>query len=448
MRFDIPGNIQTVLECLRKAGFRALPVGGCVRDLLLGHAPHDWDITTSATPAEMSTVFSDFRMLKIGQGGAKHGTITVVIDHVPIEVTTFRQDGAYSDGRRPDAVYFSRTLESDLARRDFTINAMCLGEDGNIIDLFGGQQDLQKGIICAIGEPDRRFGEDALRILRALRFAAVLRFDIEYQTARSMLYHMERLAALSAERVRAEFEKLLCASDCTRVLMDYHEIICAILPELKATLGLAQREDYHCHDVYTHTAYAVGFAPPEPVLRVALLLHDIGKPLCADGHGHFYGHAAQSVKLADVILRRLKFGNAARGQILFLVQQHGLALWDADRNQIKKWLSKFGFAAMRQLLSVQKADIMAQRVKMSQERLAGLERAQCLMADIVAQQLPLTRTELAISGRDIIASGISPGPQLGALLDLLLQKVMDETLPNEPDALLEYVRLHRQDEVL
>ncbi|WMJ82653.1 CCA tRNA nucleotidyltransferase [Oscillospiraceae bacterium LTW-04] len=447
MRFDIPENIQTVLECLRRAGFRAVPVGGCVRDLLLGNTPHDWDITTSATPTEMLAVFSGFRMLKIGQGAAKHGTITVVIDHTPIEVTTFRQDGTYSDSRRPDSVCFSRAIETDLARRDFTINAMCLGEDDSIIDLFGGQQDLQKGIIRAIGAPERRFGEDALRILRALRFAAVLGFVIEPQTAGSMLQHTGQLAALSAERIRAELEKLLCAPDCARVLMEYHEIIFAVFPELKPTLGLEQRKDYHCYDVYAHTAHAVGFAPPESVLKVALLLHDIGKPLCADGHGHFYGHAAQSAKLAEVVLRRLKFGNTAREQILFLVQRHDLSLCDADKIKIKKLLSKYGFAAMRRLLLVQKADIMAQRPDMRQERLAGLERVECLMQSIAAQRLPLNRSELVVSGRDIIAAGVSQGPQLGVLLDLLLQKVLDETLPNEAEALLEYVRLNRPDEI-
>lgn len=440
MQFDIPENIRTVLNCLRRAGFRAVPVGGCVRDLLLGNMPHDWDITTSATPAEMLAVFSGFRTLEIGQSAAKHGTITVVIDRTPVEVTTFRRDGTYSDGRRPDSVRFSRAVEDDLARRDFTINAMCLDEDGSIIDLYGGRQDLQRGIIRAIGMPDRRFGEDALRILRALRFAAVLGFVIEPQTADSMLRHAGRLAALSAERVRTELEKLLCAPDCTRVLIEYREIIFAVLPELRPVSGLMQREDYHCCDVYAHTVHAVGFAPPAAVLKVALLLHDIGKPLCADGSGHFYGHAAQSAKLAEDILRRLKFGNTVRAQILFLVQWHDLPLCGADQVKMKKLLSKYGFAAMRRLLLVQKADIMAQRPDVIEERLARLEEVERLMQSIAAQRPPLNRSELAVSGRELIAAGISPGPQLGALLNLLLQKVLEETLPNEAGALLEYIR--------
>lgn len=445
MRFDIPENIRMVLECLRRAGFRAVPVGGCVRDLLLGNTPHDWDIATSATPAEMLTVFSDFKTLEIGQSAAKHGTITVVIDHTPVEVTTFRQDGTYSDSRRPDSVQFSRSIETDLARRDFTINAMCLDESGNIIDLFGGQQDLKKRIIRAIGTPDRRFSEDALRILRALRFAAVLGFFIEPQTEDSMFRLAGHLQALSAERIRAELEKLLCAPDCVRVLIDYRKIIFVILPELQPMSGLVQQKGYYCDDVYAHTVRAVGSAPSDVVLRMALLLHGIGKPLCADDSGSFYEHAAQSAKLADDILRRLKFGNAIRAQILFLIQKQDLSLYETDKIKIKKLFSKYGVGAMRRLLLVQKANIMAQRPVM-QERLARLQEVECLMQSIVSQQTPLSRFELAISGKDIIAAGVKPGPQLGVMLDLLLQKVLEETLPNDADALLEYVRQNMTDE--
>lgn len=446
MQFDIPENIQKVLGCLRRAGFRAVPVGGCVRDLLLGNTPHDWDIATSATPAEMLTIFSDFKTLEIGQSAAKHGTITVVIDHTPVEVTTFRQDGTYSDSRRPDSVEFSRSIETDLARRDFTINAMCLDENDNIIDLFGGQQDLKKRIIRAIGTPDRRFSEDALRILRALRFAAVLGFIIEPQTGDSMFRLAGQLAALSAERIRAEFEKLLCAPDCVRVLMDYRKIIFAVLPELQLMSGLVQRADYYCDDVYAHTVRAVGSAPSDVVLRMALLLRDIGKPLCSDGSGNFYRNAVQSTKLADDILRRLKFGNAIRAQILFLVQRQDLSLYETDKIRIKKLLSKYGVGAMCQLVLAQKADIMAQRPGIAQERLTRLEEVERLMQSIVSQQTPLSRFELAISGKDIIAAGVMPGPQLGVILELLLQKVLEETLPNDTGALLEYVRQNMPDQ--
>lgn len=447
VQFHIPKKIRMVLECLRRAGFRAVPVGGCVRDLLLGITPHDWDIATSATPAEMLTVFSDFKTLEIGQSAAKHGTITVVIDHTPVEVTTFRQDGAYSDSRRPDSVQFSRSIETDLVRRDFTINAMCLDENGSIIDLFGGQEDLKKRIIRAIGLPDRRFSEDALRILRALRFAAVLGFFIEPQTGASMFRLAGQLEALSAERIRAEFEKLICAPDCVRVLVDYRKIIFAILPELQPVSELAQQEDYNCDDnIYEHAVRAVGAAPSDVVLRMALLLHDIGKPLCSVGSGSTYGHVAQSTMLADNILRRLKYGNAIRAQILFLIQRQDLLLYETDKIKIKKLLSKYGVEAMQRLALAQKADMMAQRPYMAQEGLTRLEEVECLMQSIVSQQTPLSRFELAVSGKDIIAAGVMPGPQLGTLLDLLLQKVLEETLPNDADALLEYVRQNMTDE--
>lgn len=437
MRFNIPENIQAVLACLRAAGFRAVPVGGCVRDLLLGHVPHDWDIATSATPAEMLLIFERFRTLEIGRNGAKHGTITIIVDHTPVEVTTFRQDGTYSDGRRPDSVCFSRDLECDLARRDFTINAMCLGENGGIIDLFGGQQDLQKGIIRAIGIPDRRFDEDALRILRALRFAAVLGFEIEPQTAGSMLRHVGRLAGLSAERVRAELEKLLCAPDCRRVLLAHREIIFTILPELRSLSRLTPCADHCCDDAYVHTVYAVEAAPPQALLRMALLLHDIGKPLCSDNCEYFDSYLAQSAPLIETILRRLKFGNVARTRILFLVRRQNLPLCDADRVGMKKLISKYGFAALHDLLALQRADALAQP-DISRNRLAHMEEAERLMQRIAVQRPPLNRFQLAVSGRDLIAAGIAPGPQMGALLELLLQKVLEEELPNEATALLGY----------
>lgn len=442
MQFHIPENIRMVLGCLREAGFRAVPVGGCVRDLLLGKTPHDWDIATSATPAEMLAAFSGLRALEIGQSAAKHGTVTVMLDRTPVEVTTFRQDGSYSDGRRPDSVRFSRALADDLARRDFTINAMCLGEDGGIIDLFGGREDLFAGVIRAIGTPDCRFNEDALRILRALRFAAVLRFSIEPQTESGMLRQIEKLAALSAERVRGELEKLLCAPDCTRVLLQYRTVIFAVLPELRPLSGLIARKDAQGYDAYTHTARAVGAAPPELPVRAALLLHVLGRPLCVEDDGQFLDYAAQSAVLVNDVLRRLKFSNAVREHILFLVRHQVLPLDRADRVTMKRLMSKHGAAALAHLVVLQRADAAVQPE--APNRLARLEAAQHLMQNILAQQLPLDRTQLAISGRDLILAGFAPGPQLGALLELLLQQVLEEALPNEPAALMEYAIAHPQ----
>lgn len=443
MPFHIPENISTVLDCLREAGFRAVPVGGCVRDLLLGKTPHDWDIATSATPAEMLVVFSGLQTLEIGQSAVRHGTVTVMLDRTPVEVTTFRQDGPYSDGRRPDNVHFSSKLADDLARRDFTINAMCLGEDGGIIDLFGGREDLSAGIIRAIGMPDCRFSEDALRILRALRFAAVLGFSIDPQTEGGMLRHIEKLAVLSAERVRGELEKLLCAPDCTRVLLQYHAVIFAVLPELRILSGPIERKAAQDHDAYAHAARAVGAAPDDLPIRIALLLHDIGRPPCADDDGRFLDYSARSAVLSDGILRRLKFSNAVREHILFLVRHRALPLDEADRITMKRLMSKHGAAALGDLLAVQRADAMARPDSL--DRLTRLGSAQCLMQDILSRQPPLHRTQLAISGRDLISAGFAPGPQLGVLLERLLQQVLEEALPNEPAALMEYAAAHPQE---
>ena len=439
VQLDIPENISRVLACLRAAGFRAVPVGGCVRDLLLGHTPHDWDIATSATPEEMLRVFSDFRTFTLGQSAAKHGTVTVLCGGASVEVTTFRQDGPYSDGRRPDSVRFSRELADDLARRDFTINALCIDEGGGIIDLFGGRQDLEAGLIRAIGAPDRRFGEDALRILRALRFAAALRFSIELQTADSMTRHIDRLAALSAERVRGELEKLLCAPGCTRVLLQYQSIMCAVLPELGPMSEGARQKNAQGRDRYVHIARAVGYAPPELSIRVALLLHDLGGPPCDGEKG--CDCAAQSAELANGVLRRLKFSNAARAHMLFLVRHQALPLYAADRITMKRLLSKHGAAALYDLLAMQRADIMAQPGQAQQ--LAQLDETKRLMQTVLSQQPPLSRSQLAVSGRDLIAAGFAPGVPLGALLDLLLQRVLEEALPNEPAALLDYAAAHK-----
>lgn len=440
MEYNIPENVQTVLSFLRGAGFRAVPVGGCVRDLMRGVTPHDWDIATSATPNEMLNVFADFRALRLGQAGAKHGTITVIMDHTPVEITTFRADGEYSDGRRPDSVSFSRELEDDLARRDFTINAMCLGEDGGIIDMFGGRQDLKNGVIRAIGDPNRRFQEDALRILRALRFAALFKFMIEENTAKSLLKHAKRLDMLASERVSSELIKLLCAPNCVQVMLKYSEVICTVIPELKPAIGLHQREDYHCYDVYEHIIRSVSFAPCEPVLRLAMLMHDVGKPFCADGEGHFYKHAAEGVKLSEKILKRLGLGKAMRDRILFLVKHHDLPIYPADSIKIKKLLSKYGEPALRQLLAVQKADVKAQRADIAVERSKQLQEVEQLLVSVLDEHPALTLSQLAVSGKDLMNIGVPQGPELGMLLNMLLSKVVTEQLPNKAEALLDYTK--------
>lgn len=437
---EAPQNVKTVLELLRKAGYQAFLVGGCVRDMLRGCEPHDWDITTSATPDEMKKVFSGLRIAPNGSGGEKHGTVTVVIDHEPIEVTTFRLDGEYSDGRRPDSVGFSRNLSDDLCRRDFTINAICIDEQGGIIDLFDGKGDLKRRVIRAIGDPDKRFCEDALRILRALRFAAAFGFEIEPETRKSIFKNIPRLDLLARERVADELLKLICAPDCLRILLQYSEVICRVLPELAPAVGMHQRQDYHCYDVYGHIMHSVAAAPADGTLRLAMLLHDIGKPSCADGEGHFHRHEQAGVDMAKDILKRLNCGKARRERVLFLIERHSLPLYPADRLRIRKLMAKYGEQAVDDLFEVQLADVKAQRPEIAQSRIAELEKARKLFEEERSLKPALTIKQLKIGGRDLIELGMTPSPQMGRLLSEMLRLVIEEKLPNERQPLLEYAK--------
>lgn len=431
----IPAPVQTALALLRGAGFEALPVGGCVRDLLLGRTPHDWDITTAATPDRMLAVFDG---LRVETTGLRHGTVTLILEHMPIEITAFRAEGAYSDGRRPDGVTFGASLRDDLSRRDFTVNAMCLAPDGAVVDLFGGQQDLRAGVIRAIGDPSARFGEDALRMLRALRFAAVLGFAIEPQTAGAIVAHTDWLARLSAERVAKELLDLLCAPHCLPVLLDApcRAALCAVVPALAPCIGLRQRPDYHCWDVYEHTMRAVAAAPPDPVLRMTMLLHDLGKPATADGQGHFYGHVQAGAPIAQAVLQSLRLGNRFCEQVRTLVALHDLPFDAADPKRLRRLLARHGEQTMFALCAVRRADTAAQNPAIAAARLAAIDQTEAALRDILAAQPALTLRALQIDGGDLLALGLAPGPQVGALLRTLLDEVVAQTLPNEHTALL------------
>ena len=420
------------VQMLRDAGFRAVPVGGCVRDLLRGVVPHDWDLATSAFPDEMKRVFAGERILETG---LRHGTLTVLFDSVPVEITTFRSDGAYSDGRRPDAVAFSRRLEDDLARRDFTINSLCLGEDGGIIDLFGGREDLERGIIRCIGDPWERFGEDALRILRALRFAAAFGFVIEEQTARAMRDQLPRLRLLAPERVQAEMRGLLCAPDVTRVLLGYPETVCAAFPVLSGCVGLAQPPQYHCYDVYGHVARATGEILPRFPLRLAALLHDVGKPCCADGQGHFYGHEARGAALCGETLAALRCSAALQQQVTRLARLHHLPLC-AERVRLRRLLARYGEPLLRDLLLLQRADAAAQAPAFGAQRMRQLDQFEAALDGMIAECPAVGLSQLAVRGGDLLAIGLPRGREIGETLRFLLREVIDERLPNERGALL------------
>lgn len=315
-----PQQIGVILTRLEQAGFPAYAVGGCVRDTLLGRVPEDWDVTTAARPEQVSALFAGHCI----PTGLRHGTVTVRQDGLSVEVTTFRADGPYSDHRRPDAVYFSDSLAEDLARRDLTVNAMAMDVRGDITDLYGGRDDLRRGILRCVGDPDRRFDEDALRIMRTLRFAAVLGFTVEARTAAALHRCAPLLRDIAAERLLTEMDRLLCGAYVLPVLLAYPDVLGVFLPELLPCVGLDQQNRHHLYDVWEHTARSVAAIPPEPVLRWAMLLHDVGKPICftVDGRGvgHFYGHPKVSAALAEEICRRLRMDKRTAREIVTLVR--------------------------------------------------------------------------------------------------------------------------------
>lgn len=435
MTMDMPKNVDTAINLLQSAGFEAYAVGGCVRDSLLGKTPNDWDITTSAKPEDMKSVFADFHCIDTG---IKHGTVTVVIDGEPLEITTFRLDGEYEDNRHPKSVTFTSNLGADLGRRDFTVNAMAYSKMTGTVDLFGGQNDLKNKIIRCVGDPDRRFNEDALRILRALRFASALDFEIEEKTAQSLLKNCALLGNISEERIAKELLKLVCGKGAKRILTDFAPVLFEILPELQPMYKNSHDNPHHCYDIYEHTLIAVESIDPEPTLRFAMLLHDCGKPAVKkfdeNGVAHFYGHQRISAEISAQILARLKVSNKFRDEILFLVSNHDR--WELYENTEKmpRYLSKFGLDGVLKLLKVMRADVLAQSPEY-RYRLDQIADAEETAKNLAAQKPCLSLSELQINGRTLMDIGIPQGRKLGAVLAQLLDEVIDGVTKNTQEAL-------------
>jgi len=435
LTMDMPKNVDTAINLLQSAGFEAYAVGGCVRDSLLGKTPNDWDITTSAKPEDMKSVFAEFHCIDTG---IKHGTVTVVIDGEPLEITTFRLDGEYEDNRHPKSVTFTSNLGADLGRRDFTVNAMAYSKMTGTVDLFGGQNDLKNGIIRCVGDPDRRFNEDALRILRALRFASALDFEIEEKTAQSLLKNRALLGNISEERIAKELLKLVCGKGAKRILTDFAPVLFEILPELQPMYKNSHDNPHHCYDIYEHTLIAVESIDPEPTLRFAMLLHDCGKPAVKkfdeNGVAHFYGHQRISAEISAQILARLKVSNKFRDEILFLVSNHDR--WELYENTEKmpRYLSKFGLDGVLNLLKVMRADVLAQSPEY-RYRLYQIVDAEETAKNLAAQKPCLSLSELQINGRTLMDIGIPQGRKLGAVLAQLLDEVIDGVTKNTQEAL-------------
>ena len=428
-----PKEVEAVLRALEAAGHRAYAVGGCVRDLLRGEEPDDYDITTSARPEEVMALFAG----RCIPTGLQHGTVTVRENHCSFEVTTFRADGVYTDNRHPSEVFFSQTLEEDLQRRDFTINAMAMDLRGEVTDLYGGREDLQNGILRCVGDADTRFGEDALRMMRALRFAAVLGFTIAEETARSIRKNRDLLRNIAVERILVEMNMLLTGRDALRILLDYPEVLQVFIPEVAPCVGFDQHSKYHCYTVWEHIARSVQAVAAEPILRWTMLLHDIAKPACfftdEQGEGHFYGHPQRSAEMAEEITRRLRFDKRSAQRIVLLVEWHDRPI-EPTHKAVRRVLNAMGEEALRQLLQVKRADNLAQHEKY-RSRLADIDAVEAVMEELLAQESCFSLKQLAVNGRDLMELGFS-GSEIGAALDALLQKVMDGELPNEKETLL------------
>lgn len=435
---EIPFQIEELLRRVESAGYKAYLVGGCVRDSLMGEQPHDFDIAVSSVPKETERIFADCRVIETG---IKHGTVTVIYKGLSIEMTTFRADGEYKDGRHPETVMFSENIEDDLSRRDFTVNGMAYGLNDGLIDPFGGKNDINAGIIRCIGDADKRFSEDALRILRALRFSARLGFRIDESTKQAMLRHRSDLKKISAERVFSELKQIICGSQIRSVMLEYHEIFSEILPPLALQVGYDQNSKYHNSTLYEHTARAVEAAPADPLMRLVMLFHDMGKPGCRvtdeNGQGHYYSHADESAKIADELLRGFRCDNSTRMMICEVVKYHDIPI-DTSRKYIKKMISKIGYDVFRCVMLAHiaddsaKADFVLARVDIEREILETAGK-------IEAEKPCLTVKELAVSGRDL-SELIPPSPRMGEILKQLLNEVVDEKIPNEKTALIEHAK--------
>jgi tRNA nucleotidyltransferase (CCA-adding enzyme) len=433
----LPERIRLALERLTQAGFKAYVVGGCVRDALLGIEPNDWDITTSAPPTRIKEVFKEYRQI---DAGLKHGTVMVRLDGETVEITTFRVDGQYSDGRRPDSVAFTSNLTEDLARRDFTINA-CAATENTLIDPFGGRLDAQNRLIRCVGEPQRRFEEDALRILRGIRFSAVLDFNVEDKTRQAMCACIKLLKNVSQERVTEEFCKTLLGKAVKKTLLEFRAFVACIVPEMAPTFGFEQYNPHHCYDVYTHIATAVGEAESDALVRTALFFHDIAKPQCftlENGVGHFYGHTRISAELTEKTLKRMKFPASHIRDITELVCYHDSVVEPSERC-VKRLLNKLGEVQTRRLLKVKRADILAQNPDYA-SRIQSLDAVTRTLEDILSRHDCVTLKELALDGNDLIEAGIEKGRPVGMMLKDLLGQVLDGRLENTKSALLQEVK--------
>ena len=435
-RLSLPNFVSALMDRLETAGFPTYAVGGCVRDMWLGLTPQDYDLCTAAMPEQTEAVFVDYDLVLAGK---KHGTVGVITPDGVVEITTFRTEGAYVDNRHPDWVKFVPDIQEDLARRDFTVNAMAWSPSRGFADPFGGQADLRAGILRAVGDPATRFQEDSLRILRGVRFAVRFNLQPETATLHAMKFLAPLMENLARERVFDELCKLLPLVNAQN-LQTFGSILASVIPELQPMIGFDQHSPHHAYDLFTHTAYVVENTPPQLSLRWAALLHDTGKVPTftqdANGRGHFYGHAKESAAFADQILRRLKAPTALREEVVTLIELHMTKL-EPEKKVLRRWLSRLGTPMLQQLLALQQADMRSKGTDITAE-FQIFERIHALLAEINAENACLSLKDLAVNGNDLIALGYT-GKAIGITLNRLLELVLDEQLPNRKEDLLNFI---------
>ncbi len=437
MKILTPEKVNELLIKLKRNGFEAFIVGGCVRDSILGKTPHDWDICTNAKPDEIKKCLSEYHTIDTG---IKHGTVSVEIDREIFEITTYRIDGEYSDNRHPKNVNFTVNIADDLARRDFTINAIAYNDEKGIVDPYHGCEDLKLGIIRCVGDPKKRFREDALRIIRALRFASVYGFKMDFSTSDAALDNRILLNNISAERIAGEVNRLVCGDGAEKILNDYRDVFAVFMPEIVQTFDYEQHTKHHNRDVWHHTTHAVSLIEAKPLLRITMLFHDLGKPdACkrdADGTCHFKGHPKYSAIYANDILRRLKYPNYFIETCLTLIIFHDVR-FNGTKKQIKRVMNKIGVQNTKMLFKVQRADILAQSGYLQKEKLEAIDLAENKFNEIISEESCFTLKQLAVNGNDLINIGVAEGKTIGNILKLLLGLVIDEKVVNTREALLE-----------
>ena len=439
MRIDLPKQVNYIIETLYDNGYEAFSVGGCVRDTLLGRKPQDWDITTSAKPEEVKSLFD-----RTIDTGIEHGTVTVMLDKVGYEVTTYRIDGEYEDARHPKEVIFTGNLVEDLKRRDFTINAMAYNHRQGLVDAFEGENDLQKGIIRCVGTAVDRFTEDALRMLRAVRFAAQLGFDIEDETKAAILQLAPNIGKVSAERIQVELVKLLVSDHPDQIRTAYELGLTKIfMPEFDVMMNTPQNNRHHMYTVGEHTICTLLHIQSDKVLRLSMLLHDVAKPRCVsmgeNGQEHYYGHPAMGADMAKDILKRLKFDNDTINKCMVYIKYHDDRP-ELNERSIRRAINRVGLEQFPNLFAVKRADILGQSMYHRAEKLAYVDSYEALYNEIIEKAQCVQKKDLAISGKDLIAMGMKPGPEMGQVIEELFQNVLDNPQINNRDTLLSMAR--------